>query len=160
MSLLSCCAEVQKAVIFIAVVIMALTIIPFTKLGTEFMPPLYEGTLFYMPVTVPGASISEVTRLLHMQDMLLKNIPEVAQVFGKAGRAETATDPAPLEMFETVVNLKPESEWRPGMDVEKLKNEMNDALQIPGVANSFTMPIKARTRHALPPGSGLLSALR
>ena len=72
-------------------------------------------------------------------------VPEVAQVFGKAGRAETATDPAPMEMFETVVNLKPESEWRPGMDVEKLKNEMNDALQIPGVANSFTMPIKART---------------
>lgn len=134
----------KKTVIIIAVVIMALTIIPFKKLGTEFMPPLYEGTLFYMPVTVPGASISEVTRLIHIQDMLLKNIPEVAQVFGKAGRAETATDPAPLEMFETIVNLKPESEWRPGMDVEKLKNEMNDALQIPGVANSFTMPIKAR----------------
>lgn len=134
----------KKTVIIIAVVIMALTIIPFTKLGTEFMPPLYEGTLFYMPVTVPGASISEVTRLIHIQDMLLKNIPEVAQVFGKAGRAETATDPAPLEMFETIVNLKPESQWRPGMDVEKLKNEMNDALQIPGVANSFTMPIKAR----------------
>ena len=134
----------KKTVIIIAVVIMALTIIPFTKLGTEFMPPLYEGTLFYMPVTVPGASISEVTRLIHIQDMLLKAIPEVAQVFGKAGRAETATDPAPLEMFETIVNLKPESQWRPGMDVEKLKNEMNDALQIPGVANSFTMPIKAR----------------
>ena len=134
----------KKTVIIIAVVIMALTVIPFKKLGTEFMPPLYEGTLFYMPVTVPGASISEVTRLIHIQDMLLKNIPEVAQVFGKAGRAETATDPAPLEMFETIVNLKPESEWRPGMDVEKLKNEMNDALTIPGVANSFTMPIKAR----------------
>ncbi|OGW29371.1 MAG: cation transporter [Nitrospirae bacterium GWC2_42_7] len=134
----------KKTVIIIAVVIMALTIIPFTKLGTEFMPPLYEGTLFYMPVTVPGASISEVTRLIHIQDMLLKQIPEVAQVFGKAGRAETATDPAPLEMFETIVNLKPESQWRPGMNVEKLKNEMNDVLQIPGVANSFTMPIKAR----------------
>ena len=79
-----------------------------------------------------------------MQDKLLKNVPEVAQVFGKAGRAETATDPAPLEMFETVVNLKPESEWRTGMTVEKLKNEMNDAVKIPGVANSFTMPIKAR----------------
>ena len=134
----------KKTVIIIAVVIMALTVIPFTRLGTEFMPPLYEGTLFYMPVTVPGASISEVTRLIHIQDMILKNIPEVAQVFGKAGRAETATDPAPLEMFETIVNLKPEAQWRPGMDVEKLKNEMNDALQIPGVANSFTMPIKAR----------------
>jgi len=134
----------KKTVIIIAVIIMALTAYPFIKLGSEFMPPLYEGTLFYMPVTVPGASISEVSKLLQIQDKILKNIPEVAQVFGKAGRAETATDPAPLEMFETVINLKPESEWRKGMDVEKLKNEMNDALTIPGVANSFTMPIKAR----------------
>lgn len=134
----------KKTVIIIAVIIMAITAYPFIKLGSEFMPPLYEGTLFYMPVTVPAASISEVSSLLQMQDRILKGIPEVAQVFGKAGRAETATDPAPLEMFETVVNLKPESEWRPGVTVESLKNEMNDALTIPGVANSFTMPIKAR----------------
>ncbi len=134
----------KKTVIIAAVVIMAATVFPFVKLGSEFMPPLYEGTLFYMPVTVPPPSVSVVTELLKLQDRLLKQIPEVAQVFGKAGRAETATDPAPMEMFETVVNLKPESEWRRGMDVEKLKNEMNDALQIPGVANSFTMPIKAR----------------
>jgi Cu(I)/Ag(I) efflux system membrane protein CusA/SilA len=132
------------AVIILAVIIMAFTAYPFLKLGTEFMPPLYEGTLFYMPVTVPAASVSEISKLLKMQDRLLKSIPEVSQVFGKAGRAETATDPAPMEMFETVVNLKPESQWRPGMTVEKLKNEMNDALTIPGVANSFTMPIKAR----------------
>lgn len=135
----------KKTVIIVAVIIMALTVYPFMKLGSEFMPPLYEGTLFYMPVTVPAASISVSSELLQMQDRILKSIPEVSQVFGKAGRAETATDPAPLEMFETVVNLKPEFEWRPDMDVEKLKNEMNDALQIPGVANSFTMPIKART---------------
>jgi Cu(I)/Ag(I) efflux system membrane protein CusA/SilA len=134
----------KKTVIIIAVIIMAITAYPFIKLGSEFMPPLYEGTLFYMPVTVPAASISEVSSLLQMQDKILKGIPEVAQVFGKAGRAETATDPAPLEMFETVVNLKPESQWRPGVTVESLKNEMNDALTIPGVANSFTMPIKAR----------------
>ncbi|MBI4826143.1 MAG: efflux RND transporter permease subunit [Nitrospirae bacterium] len=121
-----------------------ITPVPSLKLGNEFMPPLYEGSLFYMPVTVPGASISEVSKLLTMQDKMLKSIPEVDQVFGKAGRAETATDPAPLEMFETVINLKPESQWRPGMTVEGLKNEMNDALTIPGVANSFTMPIKAR----------------
>jgi copper/silver efflux system protein len=133
-----------KAVIVSAVIIMALTVYPIMKLGTEFMPPLYEGTLFYMPVTVPAASISEVTQLLKLQDGILKKIPEVAQVFGKAGRAETATDPAPLEMFETVINLKPESEWRKGLTVEDLKNEMNDVLTIPGVANSFTMPIKAR----------------
>jgi len=135
----------KKSVIIAAIIIMAVTVWPFVKLGTEFMPPLYEGTLFYMPVTVPPPSISVVTDLLKLQDKLLMQIPEVAQVFGKAGRAETATDPAPLEMFETIVNLKPESEWRKGMDVEQLKNEMNDALQIPGVANSFTMPIKART---------------
>ncbi|TAN44823.1 MAG: efflux RND transporter permease subunit [Nitrospirae bacterium] len=132
------------SVIIIALVIMLATVYPFMKLGSEFMPPLYEGTLFYMPVTVPAASISEASKLLQLQDKLLKKIPEVAQVFGKAGRAETATDPAPLEMFETVINLKPESEWRPGMTIEALKTEMNDALTIPGVANSFTMPIKAR----------------
>lgn len=134
----------KKSVIVIAIIIMALTAYPFIKLGSEFMPPLYEGTLFYMPVTVPAASITEVSKLLQLQDKILKKIPEVAQVFGKAGRAETATDPAPLEMFETVVNLKPEKEWRKGMTVEGLKNEMNEALSIPGVANSFTMPIKAR----------------
>jgi len=134
----------RKTAITVALVLMAVTVYPFMKMGTEFMPPLYEGTLFYMPVTAPGASISEVSKLLQLQDKLLMRIPEVAQVFGKAGRAETATDPAPLEMFETVINLKPEVQWRPGMTVEKLKDEMNDALSIPGVANSFTMPIKAR----------------
>lgn len=134
----------RKSVIVASVVVMALTAYPFLKLGSEFMPPLYEGSLLYMPVTVPAPSISVVTDLLQMTDKILMKFPEVAQVFGKAGRAETATDPAPLEMFETVINLKPEAQWRPGMDVEKLKNEMNDALQIPGVANSFTMPIKNR----------------
>lgn len=134
----------KKAVIVAAIIIVALTAYPFMKLGSEFMPPLYEGTLFYMPVTVPGASITEVSGILSLQNKLLKSIPEVSQVFGKAGRSETATDPAPLEMFETVINLKPESHWRPGMTVEKLKDEMNDSLTIPGVANSFTMPIKAR----------------
>ena len=157
----------RKTVIIAAIVIMALTVYPFMKLGSEFMPPLYEGTLFFMPVTVPGASVSEVGTLLQMQDRILKKIPEVAQVFGKAGRAETATDPAPLEMFETVINMKDESQWRrqktwysswapewlktifryvspDNISPEQIKDEMNDALAIPGVANSFTMPIKAR----------------
>ncbi len=156
-----------KAVIAAALILMALTVYPVMKLGTEFMPPLYEGTLFYMPVTVPGASVSEVGTLLQMQDSILKKIPEVAQVFGKAGRAETATDPAPLEMFETVINMKDESQWRrqktwysswapewlksilrhvspDSISPDQIKDEMNDALSIPGVANSFTMPIKAR----------------
>jgi len=134
----------KKTVIVLGIIVLAVTVFPFTRLGSEFMPPLYEGTLFYMPVTAPAASISVATELLGLQDRILKRIPEVESVFGKAGRAETATDPAPLEMFETVVNLKPESQWRPGMTVEKLKDEMNDALTIPGVSNSFTMPIKAR----------------
>ena len=134
----------RKSVIVLALVILAATVYPFMKLGSEFMPPLYEGSLFYMPVTVPAASVAEAGKLLNLQDRIIKKTPEVAQVFGKAGRAETATDPAPLEMFETVINLKPESEWRPGMTVEKLKDELNDALTIPGVSNSFTMPIKAR----------------
>lgn len=134
----------KKTVIILALIIMAVTMYPFLKLGSEFMPPLYEGTLFYMPVTVPAASVSEVSKLLQIQDKLIKQIPEVSLVFGKAGRAETATDPAPLEMFETIINLKPESAWRKDMTVDKLKNELNDALSIPGVSNSFTMPIKAR----------------
>ncbi|MDR3631169.1 MAG: CusA/CzcA family heavy metal efflux RND transporter, partial [Desulfocapsaceae bacterium] len=133
-----------KLIIATAILLIAVSVYPFTQLGSEFMPPLYEGTLFYMPVTVPAASISEVSKLLNMQDKLIKSIPEVEQVFGKAGRAETATDPAPLEMFETIINLKPESQWRSGMTVDRLTDELNDALTIPGVANSFTMPIKAR----------------
>jgi Cu(I)/Ag(I) efflux system membrane protein CusA/SilA len=134
---------VATAVIFIAPM-FGVTVIPGMKLGSEFMPPLDEGTLFYMPVTVPALGVSEASRLLQLQDKLLMTVPEVAQVFGKAGRAETATDPAPVEMFETIVTLKPESQWRKGMDIDKIKNELNDAVQIPGVSNSFTMPIKAR----------------
>jgi Cu(I)/Ag(I) efflux system membrane protein CusA/SilA len=134
----------KKAVIFLAVLVMAVSVWPLMRLGSEFMPPLYEGTLFYMPVTMPGIAISEAARLLKMQDSIIAAVPEVAQVFGKAGRAGTATDPAPLEMFETVINLKPESQWRPGMTVEKLKDDLNKRLNIPGVVNAFTMPIKAR----------------
>jgi Cu(I)/Ag(I) efflux system membrane protein CusA/SilA len=134
----------KKTVIFVALLLMAITAYPFSQLGTEFMPPLYEGTMFYMPVTAPGISIGEASKLLQLQDKIIKKIPEVISVFGKAGRAETPTDPAPLEMFETVINLKPEKEWRKGLTPEMLTDELNDALTIPGVSNSFTMPIKAR----------------
>jgi Cu(I)/Ag(I) efflux system membrane protein CusA/SilA len=134
----------RKTTITVAILILAGTAYPFMKLGSEFMPPLYEGSLFYMPVTAPGISVTEASRLLNLQDRLIMKVPEVAQVFGKAGRAETATDPAPLEMFETVINLKPESEWRPGVTVNDIKNDLAEVLSIPGVANSFTMPIKAR----------------
>jgi Cu(I)/Ag(I) efflux system membrane protein CusA/SilA len=133
-----------RALIVGAVVIMAVTAYPVVRLGKEFMPPLNEGTLFYMPVTVPALSITEAKRLLIMQDRIIMEVPEVASVFGKAGRAETPTDPAPPEMFETVINLKPEDQWRPGVTIDDIKNELNDKLSIPGVANSFTMPIKAR----------------
>jgi len=124
--------------------ILAVSVWPATKLGSEFMPNLNEGTLLYMPVSLPGLSITKAAELLQTQDRIIKSFPEVASVFGKAGRAATATDPAPVEMFETVVNLKPEAEWRPGMTTDKLISEMDKALQFPGVSNAWTMPIKAR----------------
>jgi len=105
---------------------------------------LNEGTLFYMPVSLPSMSITKAAELLQTQDKIIKSFPEVESVFGKAGRANTATDPAPTEMFETVINLKPESDWRPGMTVDQLVSDMNKALDFPGVSNAWTMPIKAR----------------
>jgi Cu(I)/Ag(I) efflux system membrane protein CusA/SilA len=127
-----------------ALVIMLVTIIPFSKLGSEFMPPLYEGDLLYMPTTLPGISITKARELLQQTDKIIKSFPEVESVFGKIGRAETATDPAPLTMIETTIRLKPQEEWRPGMTPEKLIEEMNNAIQIPGLTNAWTMPIKTR----------------
>ncbi len=134
----------RKTTIVLAVLALVATWPAFTKLGSEFMPPLYEGTLMYMPVTLPGASITEMQRVLQVTDRIIRQFPEVARVFGKAGRARTATDPAPLTMIETVITLKPEDQWREGMTVERLENEMDQALQFPGLANSWTMPIKGR----------------
>ena len=128
-----------------AAAVLAATVIPFRRLGKEFMPPLNEGTILFMPTAVPGMSIGEATRILQVQDRLLKGIPEVSTVFGKAGQADTATDPAPLSMFETVVALKPHGEWRPGMTWEKILAEMNAKLKTPGMANIFWMPIQTRT---------------
>jgi Cu(I)/Ag(I) efflux system membrane protein CusA/SilA len=108
------------------------------------MPMLNEGTLLYMPASLPGMSVTKAAELLQTQNKIIKSFPEVESVYGKAGRAQTATDPAPLEMFETVINLKPQEQWRAGLDTEKLIAEMDKALQFPGVANSWTMPIKAR----------------
>jgi Cu(I)/Ag(I) efflux system membrane protein CusA/SilA len=134
----------KKTTIVAAVIAMVVTVVPASRLGSEFMPTLNEGTLFYMPTTLPGLSVTKAAELLQTQDKIIKSFPEVASVFGKAGRAQTATDPAPMEMFETVINLKPESEWRPGMTTDMLIAELDKALQFPGVANSWTMPIKAR----------------
>ena len=131
--------------ILLAVAILAGSAWPAMRLGSEFMPTLNEGTLFFMPTTLPGLSVTKAAELVQTQNKIIKTFPEVASVWGKAGRASTATDPAPTEMFETVINLKPESEWRPGMTVDKLIAEMDKALQFPGVSNAWTMPIKART---------------
>jgi Cu(I)/Ag(I) efflux system membrane protein CusA/SilA len=128
-----------------ALALLAATVIPFRRLGSEFMPPLNEGTLLYMPTAVPGMSVGEATRILQIQDRQLHKIPEVERVFGKAGQAETATDPAPPSMFETVVSLKPPDQWRPGMTWDKIVAEMNAKVKTPGMANIFWMPIQTRT---------------
>ena len=128
-----------------ALALLVLTIFPFARLGKEFMPPLNEGTLLYMPTAVPGMSITEATKILQIQDRLLKKFPEVTTVFGKAGQAETATDPAPLSMFETIISLKPFDQWSRGMTWDKLVAELNVNLRTPGMANIFWMPIQTRT---------------
>lgn len=131
--------------IAIAILALGLSWIPLSRIGTEFMPNLNEGTIQYMPVTLPGLSIAKAAELLQTQNKIIKSFQEVESVFGKAGRINSATDPAPTEMFETVINLKPQSEWRPGVTVDSLIREMDQALQIPGVSNAWTMPIKMRT---------------
>src|SRR5437899_2960707 len=128
-----------------AALLLLITIFPFKRLGSEFMPPLNEGTLLYMPTAVPGMSITEATKILQIQDRQLKKIPEALTVFGKAGQADTPTDPAPLSMFETIVALKPPNEWRRGMTWEKLLAEVNANIKTPGMANIFWMPIQTRT---------------
>ena len=134
----------KKVIVMVAIVVVGITVYPALKLGTEFMPTLNEGTLLYMPVTLPGISVTKAGEILQTQNKIIKSFPEVASVLGKAGRANTATDPAPLEMTETIINLKPESEWRPGMTIDKLIAELDQVLQMPGVSNAWTMPIKNR----------------
>ncbi|MCW5659973.1 MAG: efflux RND transporter permease subunit [Burkholderiaceae bacterium] len=134
----------KKTTVALAVLALAVSYYPASKLGSEFMPTLNEGTLLYMPASLPGMSITKAAEVLQTQDKIIKSFPEVESVFGKAGRANSATDPAPIEMFETVINLKPQSEWRPGMTTDMLIAEMDKALQFPGISNAWTMPIKAR----------------
>jgi Cu(I)/Ag(I) efflux system membrane protein CusA/SilA len=134
----------KKVTILAALLALGITAYPWSKLGSEFMPALNEGTLLYMPASLPGMSVTKAAETMQTQNKIIRKFPEVASVFGKAGRANTATDPAPLEMFETVINLKPESAWRPGMTMDKLVSELDQAVQVPGVSNAWTMPIKAR----------------
>ncbi len=137
--------DARVTVLTALALLMALTLYPLTQLGTEFIPPLREGSLMYMPNTLPSVSLTQQRLLLRLQDSVLLTFPEVESVWGKAGRANTATDWAPISMVETTVNLKPESEWRPGMTQDDLIAEMNRALRITGAVNSWTMPIKNRT---------------
>ncbi len=147
----------RKVVILVLIVLLAVTVPVFMKLGSEFMPPLYEGSILYMPTTLPGLSVTEASKLLQAQDKILKSFPEVERVFGKAGRAETSTDPAPFSMMETTVILKPKEEWRKvsvfgklfpsfkrPMSFEELTSDMDSQMQFPGSTNAWTMPIKAR----------------
>ena len=134
----------KKLTVATSIIVLGVSFYPASQLGSEFMPTLNEGTLLYMPASLPGMSITKAAELMQTQNKIIKSFPEVASVYGKAGRANTATDPAPTEMFETVINLKPESEWRAGMTIDKLIAELDQALQFPGVSNAWTMPIKAR----------------
>ena len=131
-------------VLVAAVASLAVTVYPLQRIGSEFMPPLNEGDLLYMPTTLPGISITKARELLQQTDRIIGTFPEVHHVFGKIGRAETATDPAPLSMIETTIMLKPEEEWRPGMTIQKLIRELDQSIRIPGVTNAWTMPIKTR----------------
>jgi Cu(I)/Ag(I) efflux system membrane protein CusA/SilA len=136
--------KAKTLTIIAAIAILAGTVWPVQHIGSEFMPDLDEGTLMYMPTTLPGLSVTKAAELMQMQDRIIKSFPEVETVFGKAGRALTATDPAPMEMFETIITLRPKSEWRLGITTDSLKQEMDAALQFPGVSNAWTMPIRAR----------------
>ncbi len=134
----------RLAVVTAAVAILVLTWVPWSRMGSEFMPPLYEGSLLFMPTTTPGISVARAREMLQVQDSIFKSFPEVEHVFGKAGRANTATDPAGLDMSETTITLKPESEWPAGMTHDKLVAAMDSAVRTPGIINSWTMPIKGR----------------
>lgn len=136
--------DYPKIALFIAVLLLSLTLYPLLKIGSEFMPPLQEGDLLYMPSTFPSVSIGKATQILQQTDKLIAQLPEVKSVFGKMGRAETATDPAPLEMLETTVQLKDPSEWRPGMTLDKLISELDATVKFPGLVNLWVQPIRNR----------------
>ncbi|HEX7603155.1 MAG TPA: efflux RND transporter permease subunit, partial [Polyangiaceae bacterium] len=142
--MLRVCLRGRYLVIAAVLLIVGATVVPFSRLGSEFMPPLYEEDLLYMPITVPGISIAEAKELLTWQDQQIRSVPEVEMVFGKAGRAETSLDPAPLSMFETIVRLRSQDQWRKGVTLEQLVAELDEKTKMPGVQGAWTMPIKAR----------------
>jgi Cu(I)/Ag(I) efflux system membrane protein CusA/SilA len=136
--------RVPKLAILLALILVGVTVYPLSHLGSEFMPPLNEGDLLYMPTTMPGISITQARNILQQTDRIIRTFPEVEYVFGKAGRAETATDPAPLSMLETTIRLKDPKYWPPGLTIEKLKRQMDDAVKFPGLSNSWGYPIQIR----------------
>jgi Cu(I)/Ag(I) efflux system membrane protein CusA/SilA len=142
--LLNAILQFPKMAVVLSILVAGTAFYPASKLGSEFMPELAEGDLLYMPSTFPGISVGKVRQLLQQTDRMIMSVPEVLTTYGKAGRAETATDPAPLTMIETTVRLKPQSEWREGMTLEKIKNELDKAVQVPGLTNAWVMPIKGR----------------
>jgi Cu(I)/Ag(I) efflux system membrane protein CusA/SilA len=142
--LLSTSLKFPKTMVIISLVLMFSSYIPISKMGSEFIPPLDEGDLMYMPTTYPGISIGKARELLQQTNKLIKTVPEVKSVWGKVGRAETATDPAPLSMIETVIQLKPKEEWRQGVTTDSLRKELNSLIQFPGLTNAWVMPIKTR----------------
>ncbi|MDX1670508.1 MAG: efflux RND transporter permease subunit, partial [Limnobacter sp.] len=136
--------KAPKTTLVVALVLLASSFWPYSKLGSEFMPPLDEGDLLYMPSALPGLSVGKAAELLQQTDRLIKSLPEVESVYGKAGRAITATDPAPLEMFETIIQFKPRDQWRPGMTPEKIADELDRIVQVPGLTNIWVPPIRNR----------------
>jgi Cu(I)/Ag(I) efflux system membrane protein CusA/SilA len=142
--ILKLCLRFPKSVLLLNLVFLAVTFPLAFKLGSQFMPPLFEGAALYMPTALPGISIGQATQLMHEQDRVLRSFPEVASVFGSIGRSESATDNAPLDMYDTTVMLKPREQWRPGMSYEKLISEMDEKLQFAGLTNTWTMPIENR----------------
>ncbi len=136
--------KAKALTILLALAVLGVSVWPARQLGSEFMPTLNEGTLMYMPTTLPGISVTKAAELLQTQNQIIRSFPEVASVYGKAGRAQTATDPAPTEMFETIINLRPQEQWRTGVTADTLKAEMDKALQFPGISNAWTQPIRAR----------------
>ncbi|PSU23078.1 CusA/CzcA family heavy metal efflux RND transporter [Photobacterium phosphoreum] len=142
--LLNVSLKFPKTIIVIALCLMASSYYPLTKLGSEFIPPLDEGDLIYMPTTYPGISIGKARQLLQQTNKLIKTVPEVATVWGKVGRADTATDPAPLTMIETVIQFKPRDQWREGVTIESLRKQLDQLIQFPGLTNAWVMPIKTR----------------
>src|SRR5581483_621388 len=133
-----------RLTLVIAALVLLATAWPMSRIGSEFMPPLEEGDLLYMPTALPGLSAAKATQVVQLADRMIRTFPEVQSVFGKMGRAETATDPAPLEMMETTIRLKPKSQWRAGMTTEKLIEELDAAVRIPGMANVWVQPIRNR----------------